>query len=128
MRMAGLTNEPPWVANPANALGLTGHAWNSNGDGIVVAGLMGDFVEGVTGSATVDASSGSDSFIRLVSPTRRFTTAFKDAQSLVQGFVPAAAHTAAGGAQALPQAVSGALGNAVGATQRSRCTHPPVGG
>jgi PPE-repeat protein len=122
MRMAGLTNEPPWLGNPANALGLTGHTWNSNGDGIVVSGLMGDFVEGVTGSATVDASSGFDSFIRLISPTRLFTTAFKDVQGLTQGFLPAvskaaegAASAAAGAASALPQAVSGALGNAVGA-------------
>jgi PPE-repeat protein len=121
MRMAGLTNEPPWLGNPPAALGLTGHTWNSNGDGIVVAGLMGDFVEGVTGSATVDATSGFDSFIRLISPTRLFTTAFKDVQGLAQGFMPAvakaaegAAHAAAGAAQALPQAISGAVG-AVGA-------------
>jgi hypothetical protein len=121
MRMAGVTNEPPWLANPQAALGLTGHTWNSNGDGVVVAGLMGDFVEGLTGSATVDASTGFDAFIRMISPTRLFTTAFKDVQGLGQALVPAAKAAegaASAAAQALPSAlpglggIAGALGNA----------------
>ncbi len=60
-QMAGLTNTPPWLANPQAALGLTGHTWNATGDGIVVNGLVGDVLEGLTGSATLDASTGFDS-------------------------------------------------------------------
>jgi PPE-repeat protein len=111
--LAGLTNSPPWLANPAAALGLTGHAWNANGDGIVVAGALGDLVEGLTGSATVDASTGFDAFIRLISPTRLFTTAFKDIQGLAQAAMPQAAKAAEGAAkavEAVPHAASGAAG------------------
>lgn len=113
--LAGLTNSPPWLANPAAALGLTGHAWNSNGDGIIVGGMLGDLVEGLTGSATVDASTGFDAFIRLVSPTRLFSTAFKDIQGLAQAMMPQAAKAAEGAAkavEAVPHAVSGAAGGA----------------
>ncbi len=120
--LAGLTNSPPWLANPAAALGLTGHMWNSNGDGIVVAGVLGDVVEGLTGSATVDASSGFDAFIRLISPTRLFTTAFKDIQGLAQAMMPQAAKAAEGAAkavEALPRAVSGAVGGAAGAVGKA---------
>ncbi|MEE6177072.1 PPE family protein [Mycobacterium sp. 050134] len=125
--LAGLTNSPPWLANPAAALGLTGHAWNGNGDGIIVAGALGDLVEGLTGSATVDASTGFDAFIRLISPTRLFTTAFKDIQGLTQSIVPRAAKAAEGAAkavEALPQAVPTALGGAVGSVGKAM----PVGG
>ncbi|OBI83905.1 PPE family protein [Mycobacterium sp. 1245805.9] len=120
--LAGLTNSPPWLVNPAAALGLTGHAWNSNGDGIIVAGVMGDLVEGLTGSATVDASSGFDAFIRLISPTRLFTTAFKDIQGLAQAAMPQAAKAAEGAAKAVesvPHAVSGAVGGAAGTIGRA---------
>jgi PPE-repeat protein len=120
--LAGLTNSPPWLANPAAALGLTGHVWNSNGDGIVVAGVLGDLVEGLTGSATVDASTGFDAFIRLISPTRLFTTAFKDIQGLAQAAMPQAAKAAEGAAkavEAVPHAVSGAAGGAAGTIGRA---------
>ncbi|WP_193376482.1 PE/PPE C-terminal domain-containing protein, partial [Mycobacterium sp. UM_CSW] len=116
------TNSPPWLVNPAAALGLTGHAWNSNGDGIIVAGALGDLVEGLTGSATVDASSGFDAFIRLISPTRLFTTAFKDIQGLAQAAMPQAAKAAEGAAKAVesvPHAVSGAVGGAAGTIGRA---------
>lgn len=122
LSMAGLTNSPPWLANPAAALGLTGHVWNGNGDGIVVAGALGDLVEGLTGSATVDASTGFDAFIRLISPTRLFTTAFKDIQGLAQAMLPQAAKAAEGAAKAvesLPHAVSGAVGGAAGAVGKA---------
>jgi PPE-repeat protein len=115
--LAGLTNSPPWLANPAAALGLTGHAWNANGDGIIVAGALGDLVEGLTGSATVDASTGFDAFIRLISPTRLFTTAFKDIQGLAQAAMPQAAKAAEGAAkavEAVPHAVSGAAAGTIG--------------
>ncbi|OBG28296.1 PPE family protein [Mycobacterium sp. 852002-51057_SCH5723018] len=120
--LAGLTNSPPWLANPAAALGLTGHVWNSNGDGIVVSGMFGDLVEGLTGSATVDASTGFDAFIRLISPTRLFTTAFKDIQGLAQAVMPQAAKAAEGAAKAIeavPHAVSGAVGGAAGGVGRA---------
>ncbi len=83
--LAGEMPAPPWMGNLDNfltALGLTGHVWNSNGDGIVVGGVMGDLLEGLTGSQTLDASTGFDAFIRLISPTRLFTTAFKDVDGL----------------------------------------------
>jgi hypothetical protein len=120
--LAGLTNSPPWLANPAAALGLTGHVWNSNGDGIIVSGMFGDLVEGLTGSATVDASTGFDAFIRLISPTRLFTTAFKDIQGLAQAIMPQAAKAAEGAAkavEAVPHAVSGAVGGAAGSVGRA---------
>jgi PPE-repeat protein len=125
--LAGMTNSPPWLANPAAALGLTGHAWNANGDGIIVSGMFGDLVEGLTGSATVDASSGFDAFIRLISPTRLFTTAFKDIQGLAQAAMPQAAKAAEGAAkavEAVPHAISGAVGGAAGTIGRAT----PIGG
>ncbi|ORW72314.1 PPE family protein [Mycobacterium saskatchewanense] len=125
--LAGLTNSPPWLANPAAALGLTGHAWNGNGDGIIAAGVLGDLVEGLTGSATVDASTGFDAFIRLISPTRLFTTAFKDIQGLTQAITPSAAKAAEGAAkavEAVPQAIPSALGGAAASLGRAM----PVGG
>jgi PPE-repeat protein len=91
--LAGEMPAPPWMGNLGNllnTLGLTGHVWNSEGDGIVVGGMMGDLLEGLTGSQTLDASSGFDAFIRLVSPTRLFTTAFKDMDGLAHSFLPAA--------------------------------------
>jgi PPE-repeat protein len=101
--LAGPTPVPAWTGDLAAALGLTGSAWNANGDGIVVGGVMGDVLEGLTGSQTLDASTPFDAFIRLISPTRLFTTAFKDVQGLGQALVPpAAAKAAAGIAEALP--------------------------
>jgi PPE-repeat protein len=132
--LAGLTNSPPWLANPAAALGLTGLVWNSNGDGIVVGGVLGDVLEGLTGSSTLDASTPFDAFIRLISPTRLFTTAFKDIQGLAQAMMPPAAKAAEGAAKAaegaaktagaLPQALSGGVGSAAGAVGKA----VPVGG
>jgi len=73
-------------------------------------------MEGLTGSQTIDGSVPFDSYIRLVSPFRLSTTAFKDIQGLAQALVPAtkavegAASAAAGAAaNALPN-----LGNALG--------------
>jgi PPE-repeat protein len=120
--LAGLTNSPPWLTNPAAALGLTGHVWNVNGDGIVVGGVLGDVLEGLTGSATLDASTPFDAFIRLISPTRLFTTSFKDVQGLAQAMMPPAAKAAEGAAkavEALPHAVSGAAGGASGAVGKA---------
>lgn len=112
-RLAGMTNEPAWASNPLSVLGLTGHTWNSNGDGIIVNGLMGDLVEGITGSATVDASTGFDAFIRLVSPVRLFSTAFKDIEGIAQTLVPAA-KAAEGAAKAAVEALPAAIPNVGG--------------
>jgi len=117
--LAGEMPAPPWMGNLdsfLNALGLTGHVWNSNGDGIVVGGVMGDLLEGLTGSQTLDASTGFDAFIRLISPTRLFTTAFKDLDGLAHS-----AMTAMGGAtkissvaEAIPPVPSGVPGPVLG--------------
>ncbi|BBZ72282.1 PPE family protein [Mycobacterium paraseoulense] len=120
--LAGLTSNPP--ANPPLSLGgMIG--LNPEGDGIVVGGPLGDLLEGLTGSQTLDASTPFDAFIRLISPTRLFTTSFKDIQGIAQGMMPAAKSAAEGTAKAaeavLPAAVPGAglgsigsIGGAVG--------------
>ncbi|GAB1812943.1 PPE family protein [Mycobacterium sp. MUNTM1] len=109
--LAGSTNNP--------ALSLGGISLNPEGDGLVVSGPLGDLLEGLTGSQTLDASTPFDAFIRLISPTRLFTTSFKDIQSLAQGFMPAAKSAAEGVAKAaeaaVPAAVSGAGLGSVGA-------------
>jgi PPE-repeat protein len=121
--LAGSTNNPASSGNPTPALG--GISLNPEGDGLVVGGPLGDLLEGLTGSQTLDASTPFDAFIRLISPTRLFTTSFKDIQSLAQGFMPAAKSAAEGVAKAaeaaVPAAVSGAglgglgaVGGAVG--------------
>jgi PPE-repeat protein len=103
--LAGSTPAPPWLGDLdslAAALGLTGHVWNSNGDGLIVGGVLGDMLEGLTGSSTLDASTGVDAFIRLISPTRLFTTAFKDIDGLGHSLAPPVAKTAASVAEAVP--------------------------
>jgi PPE-repeat protein len=115
--LAGETPAPPWLSNLDNlaaALGLTGHVWNSNGDGIVVGGVMGDMLEGLTGSQTLDASTGFDAFIRLISPTRLFTTAFKDVDGLAHSIMPAVSK-ASSVAEAIPPSLpTGIPGAAMG--------------
>ncbi|OBK64128.1 PPE family protein [Mycobacterium sp. 1165178.9] len=121
--LAGSTNNPASSGNPTLSLG--GISLNPEGDGLVVGGPLGDLLEGLTGSQTLDASTPFDAFIRLISPTRLFTTSFKDIQSLAQGFMPAAKSAGEGVAKAaeaaVPAAVSGAglgslgaIGGAVG--------------
>jgi PPE-repeat protein len=113
--LAGGTNTPPWLTNPLGA--LAGFTWTPNGDGIVVGGVLGDLLEGLTGSATLDASTPFDAFIRLISPTRLFTTAFKDIQGLAQAMMPKAAEGVAKAAEAvLPAAIPAAGVSAIGAT------------
>lgn len=115
--LAGSTSNPASSANPVLSLG--GISLNPEGDGLVVGGPLGDLLEGLTGSQTLDASTPFDAFIRLISPTRLFTTSFKDIQSLAQGFMPAAKSAAEGVAKAAesiaPAAVSGAGLGSVGA-------------
>ncbi|MGV0554798.1 PPE family protein, SVP subgroup, partial [Mycobacterium kansasii] len=114
--LAGPTNTSPSPANPTLSFG--GIGMNPEGDGIVVGGPLGDLLEGLTGSQTLDASTPFDAFIRLISPTRLFTTAFKDIQSLAQGFMPAAKSAAEGvakAAEAALPAVSGAGLGSIGA-------------
>lgn len=115
--LAGSTSNPASSANPTLSLG--GISLNPEGDGLVVSGPLGDLLEGLTGSQTLDASTPFDAFIRLISPTRLFTTSFKDIQSLAQGFMPAAKSAAEGVAKAaeaaVPAAVSGAGLGSVGA-------------
>lgn len=119
--LAGEMPAPPWMGNLdslLNAIGITGHVWNSNGDGIVVGGLMGDLLEGLTGSQTLDASTGFDAFIRLVSPTRLFTTAFKDMDGLAHSAMSAMGATKTSAVEAIPPVAasipSGVPGAALG--------------
>jgi len=119
--LAGITNEPPWLANPAAALGLTGHLWNENGDGIVFGGMVGDVVQGVTGSAEVDAGIFTDVFNKWVSPARLAVTQFKDYVGLAhdlpkfaQDGVKAVAGAATQVPAALPSAGLGGIAGAVG--------------
>jgi PPE-repeat protein len=124
---AGAASQAAAVAQATNnpTFSLGGISLNPEGDGLVVSGPLGDLLEGLTGSQTLDASTPFDAFIRLISPTRLFTTSFKDIQSLAQGFMPAAKSAAEGVAKAaeaaVPAAVSGAglgsmgaIGGAVG--------------
>ncbi|WAJ44866.1 PPE family protein [Mycobacterium sp. Aquia_216] len=117
-------------AQAAPGFSLGGIGMNAEGDGLQLSGPLGDLFEGLTGSQVLDASSPFDAFIRLISPTRLFTTAFKDVQGLAQGFAPQAAKAATDGAahaaegaakavEAVPRALSGALGNAAGAVGRA---------
>ncbi|OBB64654.1 PPE family protein [Mycobacterium sp. 852014-50255_SCH5639931] len=116
--LAGSTSNPP--ANPVLSLG--GIGLNTEGDGIVVGGPLGDLLEGLTGSQTLDASTPFDAFIRLISPTRLFVTTFKDIEGLASQAMPKAAASAAKAAEAaLPAAISGgglgslgSIGGAVG--------------
>jgi PPE-repeat protein len=127
--LAGFTNTPPWLTDfdaLMDAIGITGHTFNANGDGLIVAGVAGDLLEGLTGSQTLDASTPFDAFIRLVSPTRLFTTAFKDVQGLAQAMMPqaskaaeGAAHAAEGAAHAAEHSASGAMSSAAGAVGRA---------
>jgi PPE-repeat protein len=120
------------AGNPQQNAGFNfgGIGMNSDGDGIQLNGFLGDIFEGLTGSQVLDGSSPFDAFIKLVSPTRLFTTSFRDVQQLAQGFAPQAAKaateevaSAAGAAtravEAVPHALSGALGNAVGSVGRA---------
>jgi PPE-repeat protein len=84
---APVLGNPPWLADVNGflaALGLTGHVFNSNGDGIVIGGAFGDILEGLTGSQTLDGSTPFDTFIRLISPFRLSTTASKDIEGLAE--------------------------------------------
>jgi PPE-repeat protein len=137
MQMAGLTNDAPWLTDPLKALGLTGHTWNSTGDGIVVNGLLGDIVEGATGSSTVDSSLAFDVFNRWVSPARLMVTQFKDyvglAESAFKGMAPAAKAGAEAAASALPSAAAaipkaglGGIAGAVGSAAKAGALSVPA--
>lgn len=116
------------AAGPKVSLG--GIALNSDGDGLQFSGPLGDLFEGLTGSQVLDASSPFDAFIRLISPTRLFTTSFKDIQGVAQGFAPQAAKAGAEGAakvaegaakvaEGVPHALSGTIGNAAAGLGRA---------
>ncbi len=130
--LAGELPAPPWTGNLDNfltALGLSGHVWNSNGDGIVVGGVMGDLLEGLTGSQTLDASTGFDAFIRLISPTRLFTTAFKDVDGLAHSILPAVSKAGSVAEVIPPGLPTGIPGAAVGGLAKAemvgRLSVPP---
>ena len=121
-RMAGVTNENPGFTNPQALLGLTGTTFNSNGDGVVLNGFIGDVMEGLTGSQTIDGSSGFDTYIRMVSPFRLSTTAMKDIDGLAHSVhsptfgkaAEGAAKAAEGAAAAVAPTFGSGFGNALG--------------
>ncbi|OBG31132.1 PPE family protein [Mycobacterium sp. E3198] len=116
-QLAGITNEPPWATNLLAAVGLTGHTWNANGDGLVVNGMLGDVVEGITGSATVDGSTLADAYIRMVNPARLTVTQMKDYFGLAHDlpkWASESAEAAAKAAKDLPAALPAALPHAGG--------------
>ncbi len=129
-QLAGISNEPPWLTDLTGAIGLTGHAWNSNGDGIIVGGALGDIVQGVTGSAEVDAGVFMDTFSKWVSPARLAVTQFKDYVGLAHDlpkFAQEGAKAAAEAAKELPAVlpslpgvglggITGAVGKAASVT------------
>ncbi|OBJ01089.1 PPE family protein [Mycobacterium sp. 1465703.0] len=128
--LAGSTNNPTSSADPTPSLG--GISLNPEGDGLVVGGPLGDLLEGLTGSQILDASTPFDAFIRLISPTRLFTTSFKDIQGIAQGMMPAAKSATDGVAKAaeaaLPAAASGAGLGSVGAVGGAVGKAASVGG
>ena len=139
--LAGEMPAPPWMGNVdsfLNAIGVTGHVWNSNGDGIVVGGAFGDILEGLTGSQTLDGSTPFDSFIRLISPFRLSTTATKDIEGLAEAATKAfGGATKASAVEALPVASapsipSGVPGAALGSLGKAdlvgRLSVPPSWG
>lgn len=93
-----------------------------NGSTITFNGLYGDLMRGLTGSATLSASSPFDAFIRMVSPIRLFSTAFKDIDGLSHSLLPAtkavekvaegAAKAAEGAAKSLGAGIAGTVGHA----------------
>ncbi|KKB99673.1 PPE family protein [Mycolicibacter arupensis] len=93
-----------------------------NGSTITFNGLYGDLMRGLTGSATLSASSPFDAFIRMVSPIRLFSTAFKDIDGLSHSLLPAtkavekvaegAAKAAEGAAKSLGAGIAGTIGHA----------------
>ncbi|ORV45346.1 hypothetical protein AWC02_14035 [Mycolicibacter engbaekii] len=96
-----------------------------DGSSITFNGVLGDLMRGLTGSETLSASSPMDMFIRMVSPMRLFTTAFKDIDGLSHSMFPAAkvaegasklaegaAKAAEGAAKGLGAGISGTIGKA----------------
>lgn len=94
-----------------------------NGSNITFNGIWGDLMRGLTGSTTLSASSPFDMFIRMVSPTRLFTTVFKDIDGLSRSLIPAttkavekvaegAAAAAGGAAKSLGAGIAGTIGHA----------------
>lgn len=139
---AGQLPVPPWAADFDSflaAVGVTGHVFNSNGDGIVVGGMFGDILEGLTGSQTLDGSSGLDGLIRLISPLRLFGTTFRDLDGLGREFGKDlfGAATKASAVEAIPAALppslpSGIPGAALGGLGKAdlvgRLSVPPSWG
>ncbi|WP_409434816.1 PPE family protein [Mycobacterium sp. SMC-14] len=107
-----------------------------DGSTITFNGMLGDLMRGLTGSPTLSASSPFDMFIRMVSPMRLFTTAFKDMDGLSHSLVPAtkavekvaegAAKAAEGAAKSLGAGVVGAAGTIGHASLVGPLSVPPT--
>lgn len=115
--LAGMTNTAPVLTDPMSVLGLTATAWNENGDGIILDGILGDLAEGFTGSAELDASTAMDTFAQWVSPARLMVTQMKDYFGLAHDlpkWASEGAEAAAKAAKDLPAALPSILPNAGG--------------
>ncbi|OBA83551.1 hypothetical protein A9W99_07680 [Mycobacterium sp. 1164966.3] len=120
--LAGVTSTPPGTADITAALNPLGLSLTSNGSGIVVDGVLGDLLKGLTGSSTLSASTPFDTFIRLISPVRLFTTSFKDIQGLSQALLPQAAKAApeiAKAIESVPHAFPNVMGGAAAGVGRA---------
>jgi PPE-repeat protein len=73
--LAGSTSTPPWLAG----LGLT---LEPSGSGVIVGGVLGDMLAGISGSSTLNAATPFNAFARQISNVRLFATAFRDIEGL----------------------------------------------
>jgi PPE-repeat protein len=109
-------------------LGLFGASWNSTGSGLTLTGPLGDALAGLTGSATLTASTSFNAFVRNSQPINNalgtgntifgLGNSLKPAASAAAGAVQAAqAAGAANGLSSIPGlggggGIAGALGKA----------------
>ncbi len=126
--LAGSTTSPPWLAG----LGLT---LEPSGSGVIVGGVLGDMLAGISGSSTLNAATPFNAFARQISNVRLFATAFRDIEGLFSKAVEtmeksakAGGEAAAKAASALPASISpaaaapglaGGLGGATGSVGKA---------
>ncbi|ORX22098.1 PPE family protein [Mycobacterium xenopi] len=109
-RLAGSATSPPWLAG----LGLT---LEPSGSGVIVGGVLGDMLAGISGSSTLNAATPFNAFARQISNVRLFATAFRDIEGLaskaldtMEKSAKATGEAAAKAASALPSILPAAAG------------------
>lgn len=110
--LAGITSAPPGLTDFNGLLKGLGLSLTPTpgGSGVVVGGIAGDLLKGLTGSSTLNAATPFEAFIRGVAPTRLFATTFRDIDGLQRLFFPAAKAAEAAGAAAAAGAAKAAEG------------------